>query len=138
MSILGNVLGGLTGGGQGGGGLMELAGKVLQRVGGIQGLMNLLSSHGLGQQVSSWVGTGENQSVSGAQLGQALQQGGVGDLVNQAAQDMGVDASQVHEQLAQVLPHVVDHLSPDGQVPSDDGDGMDLSSLAGLAGKLFG
>ncbi len=134
MSILGNVLGGLTGG-QGGGGLMGLAGNILQRVGGIQGLMSLLSSHGMGQQASSWVGTGENQGVSGAQLGQALQQGGAGDLVEQAAQEMGVDAGQVHDQLAQVLPQVVDHLSPDGQVPNDDGSDMDLSSLAG---KLFG
>lgn len=136
MSILGSVMSGLTG--QGSGGLMELAGQLLQRVGGIQGLRNLLASSGLGDQVASWIGTGENQGISGAQLGQALQQGGVGDLVEQAAQKMGLDASQVHEQLAQVLPHVVDHLTPDGQVPADDGDGMDLSALAGLAGKLFG
>ncbi|HET7299495.1 MAG TPA: YidB family protein [Oleiagrimonas sp.] len=136
MSILGNVMGGLTSGQ--GGGMMALAGKILQRVGGIKGLMNLLSSHGLGQQVSSWIGTGENQSVSGAQLGQALQQGGLGDLVGKAAQEMGMDVGQVHEQLAQVLPQVVDHLSPDGRTPSDDGGDMDLSSLSGLAGKLFG
>lgn len=136
MSILGNVMSSLTGGK--GGGLMELAGQILQRVGGIEGLKKLLASHGLDQQVASWIGTGENQGISGAQLGQALQQGGVGDLVNKAAQDMGVDAGQVHEQLAQVLPQVVDHLSPDGQAPADDGGGMDLSSLAGLAGKLFG
>lgn len=139
MSILDSVVGSLTGG-QGGnnGGLMALASSLLQRVGGIQGLQALLSKGGLGQEVSSWIGSGGNAPVSGAQLGQALQQGGVSDLVDQAAQQMGVDAGQVHGQLAQVLPQVVDHLTPDGQAPANDGANLDLSSLAGLAGKLFG
>jgi uncharacterized protein YidB (DUF937 family) len=137
MSMLDNLMGGLTGQG-GGGSLMELVGELVQRAGGIQGLANMLSKSGLGDQVSSWIGTGQSQSVSGAQLGQALQQGGLADLVEQAAQKMGVDSSQVHEQLAKLLPQVIDHLTPNGQAPADDGNNMDLSSLAGLAGKLFG
>ncbi len=137
MSILGNVMGGLSGQ-NGGAGLMQLASELFQRVGGIQGLKRLLSSSGLGDQVQSWIGNGENQSISGQQLGQALQNGGVDDVVDDAAQEMGMSRDQVHEQLAQVLPQAVDHLTPDGQEPADDGSGLDLSSLSGLAGKLFG
>jgi uncharacterized protein YidB (DUF937 family) len=137
MSILDNAMGGLTGKG-GGGGLMQLAGQLIKRGGGVQGLKQLLSKSGLGEQVSSWIGKGENQPVSGQQLGHALQQGGVDDTVNDAAQKMGTSTDQVHDQLAKVMPQVVDHLTPDGQPPADDGSGMDLSALSGLAGKLFG
>jgi uncharacterized protein YidB (DUF937 family) len=41
-------------------------------------------------------------------------------------------------QVAQVLPHAVDHLTPDGQAPAAGGGGFDLSSLGGLAEKLLG
>lgn len=136
MSILGSMMGGLTGQGEAGG-LMQLASSLLQRVGGIRGLQTLLISSGLGQQVDSWIGTGENRSVSGEQLGQALQNGGVEDLVRDAAAKMGLDTDQLHGQLAQILPGVVDHLTPNGEVPAEGDDTLDLSSLSGLASKLF-
>lgn len=136
MSLFDSVVGGLTGGNNGG--LLELAGQLLQKVGGIQGLEKLLSSSGLGAQVSSWIGGGDNQGISGAQLGQALQSGGLGEWVDQAAQKLGLSTDDVHNGLAQLLPQVVSHLTPDGQAPAGDGGDLDLSSLAGMAGKLFG
>lgn len=136
MSILGNVVGGLMGQGESGG-LVELASRLLQRVGGIRGLQNLLASSGLGQQVASWIGSGDNLPVSGGQLGQALRNGGVGDLVDDAAAQMGLDTGRLQAQLAQILPGIVDHLTPDGDVPAEDGDSLDLSMLSGLASKLF-
>ncbi len=136
MSILGNVMGGLMGQDKGGG-LMQLAMRLLQRVGGVHGLETLLASSGLGPQVASWIGTGANQPVSGEQLGQALDNGGLLDLVRDGAADMGLDAGQLQAQLAQILPGVVDHLTPDGEVPAGDEDGPDLSALSGLASKLF-
>jgi uncharacterized protein YidB (DUF937 family) len=49
-----------------------------------------------------------------------------------------VDQNQLLGQLAQVLPHAVDHLTPDGQAPaSGGGGGFDLSALGGLAEKLL-
>lgn len=136
MSILDSVLGGL--GGQGGeGGMMAIAGQLLQRAGGVQGLQQMLANSGLGDQAASWVGNGANQAVSGDQLGQALEQGGMGDLLGQAAGEMGVDSGTMASQLSDILPQVVSQLTPDGQAPADDGEGMDLSALAGLAGKLF-
>src|SRR5579859_1323921 len=98
----------------------------------------MLQQHGLGDAAQSWVGTGTNQAVSAEQLGQALQNGGLGSLVQDAAGKLGVDQNQLLGQLSQVLPHAVDHLTPDGQVPEQSSGGLDLGSLASLAGKLFG
>ena len=51
---------------------------------------------------------------------------------------LGVDPSQLLGQLSQVLPHAVDHLTPNGEAPAAGAGGLDLGSLASLAGKLFG
>jgi uncharacterized protein YidB (DUF937 family) len=142
MSLLSN-LGGLFGGGQGGdvagaSSLVSVAGQLIQQAGGVQGLTNLLQQHGMGEAVQSWVSNGANQAISSGQLGQALQNGGLGSVLSEAAGKLGVDQNQLLGQLAQVLPHAVDHLTPDGQVPaSGGGGGFDLSALGGLAEKLL-
>jgi uncharacterized protein YidB (DUF937 family) len=139
MSFLDSLLGGDNQGNPvTGGSLVSVAGQLIQRAGGVQGLAAMLQQHGLGDAVQSWVGTGANQPVSSNQLGQALQNGGLGTVVQEAAGKLGVDPSQLLAQLSQVLPHAVDHLTPGGQVPEQgQTGGFDLGSLAGLAGKLF-
>jgi uncharacterized protein YidB (DUF937 family) len=138
MSMFGDILGGLTGDqAQGKGGLMKIAAEVLQRAGGVQGLLAMLDKAGLGDQVRSWIGSGANQPVSGEQVGAALHEGGLGPLLQEAARHMGVGQGELHGQLAQMLPQVVDHLTPDGQAPQGN-EGFDLSALSGLAGKLLG
>ena len=138
MSFLNDLLGGQ--GQQGGtGSMIGVAGQLIEKAGGVQGLISMLQQHGLGGAVQSWVGTGANQPVTGDQLGQALQNGGMGSLVQEAASKLGVDPNTLRGQLSQVLPHAVDHLTPDGQVPAaGQGSGFDLGALEGLAGKLFG
>lgn len=138
MSIL-DSLSGLLGGGQSGTGsassLVNVVGQLIQQAGGVQGLANTLQQQGLGGAVQSWIGNGANQAVSAEQLGQALQNGGLGSVVQEAAGKLGVDPGQLVGQLSQVLPHAVDHLTPDGQVPASGG--FDLSMLGGLAEKLL-
>jgi uncharacterized protein YidB (DUF937 family) len=102
----------------------------------VQGLAGILHQGGLGEAVQSWIGNGANQPVSAEQLGQALQNGGLGSVVQEAAGKLGVDPGQLIGQLSQVLPHAVDHLTPDGQA-SAGGGGFDLSMLGGLAEKLL-
>jgi uncharacterized protein YidB (DUF937 family) len=138
MSFLDDLLGGQ--GQQGGtGSLIGVAGQLIEKAGGVQGLVSMLQQHGLGGAVQSWVGTGANQSVSGDQLGQALQNGGMASVVQEAASKLGVDPSALLNQLSQVLPQAVDHLTPDGQVPAaGQGMGFNLGMLEGLAGKLLG
>jgi uncharacterized protein YidB (DUF937 family) len=70
-------------------------------------------------------------------LGQALQLGGMGSVVQEAAGKLGIDPGALLGGLSKVLPHAVDHATPDGQVPMQ-GSGFDLGMLEGLAGKLLG
>lgn len=141
MSFLNDLLGGQgqQGGQAGAGSLVAVAGQLIEKAGGVQGLVGMLQQHGLGGAVQSWVGTGANQPVSGDQLGQALQNGGLGSLVQEAAGKLGVDPNTLLGGLSQVLPHAVDHLTPDGQVPAQgQSGGFNLGMLEGLAGKLLG
>lgn len=137
MSLL-DALKGLAGG-QGatsGNSTLDLIGGLIQKSGGVGGLVAALQQGGLGNVVSSWVGTGANQSVNGQQLGQALAGSAAGQHVEAMAQKLGVDPSQIFSQLAQHLPGAVDHLTPNGQVPQATGSGFNLGELAGLASKL--
>lgn len=138
MSLL-DSLGSLLGGNQGEGGnsLVSIAGQLIQQAGGVQGLASTLQQHGLGGAVQSWIGNGANQAISGDQLNEVLQKSGLDSVVNNAASKLGVDPGQLVGQLAQVLPHAVDHVTPNGEVPSSGGGGFDLSMLGGLAEKLL-
>ena len=135
--LAGQVLGSLAGGAQGGGQspLIQLVLNLIQNSeGGLGGLLSKLNQAGLGEQVASWVGTGQNLPVSADQLGQVL--GGSGGLGDIAAQ-LGLPQEAVAGQLAQLLPQVIDGLTPNGQVPDAGADlfGQGLSALGDLLGK---
>lgn len=82
-------------------------------VGGIAGLQNMFQQGGLGSIVSSWIGNGQNLPVSASQLQNVLH----GGALQQAAQQAGMDPSQLTGMMSSLLPHLVDKLSPNGQVP---------------------
>lgn len=92
MSFLNDLLGG-QGQQAGGGSLMGVAGQLIEKAGGLQGLVSMLQQNGLVGAVQSWAGTGSNQPVSGEALGQALQGGGLGSMLQEAAGKLGVDPS---------------------------------------------
>lgn len=94
------------------------------RVGGIQGLAQRLQQAGLGDVVNSWIGTGQNRPVDPRQLQEALP-GEVTDISQQA----GIAPQQGGSLLAQLLPRLIDHLTPNGQVPQQDQMGPLLKSL---------
>ena len=131
--LLGPVLGKVMGGGQQGNALMDMAMGLLNnpQSGGLSGLLEKFKASGLGDQAASWVGTGENAPVSGDQIHNALG----GDFINQIASKLGVDASQASGGLAQLLPTLIDKLTPNGAVPAD-GDQL-AQGLAGVR-KLLG
>ena len=83
------------------------------QVGGIAGLQKMFQEKGLGNIVSSWIGTGENLPISPDALHNVLQGGGLQDLAAKA----GIDPTQLSGMFSQLLPHVVDKLTPNGQVP---------------------
>jgi len=135
--LAGQVLGSLAGGGQAGGGgqpaLLQLVMSLLQNSeGGLGGLLGRLAQAGLGEQAASWVGTGANQPVSGEQIGQVFGGGELGDMAAQ----LGMPADQLAGRLADLLPQVIDGLTPGGQVPASGIDlGQALSGLAAMLGK---
>ena len=81
--------------------------------GGLAGISQSFQKQGLGDVVSSWIGTGANRSISPEQLTSALGSGRVDELARRA----GLAPSQASSILAAVLPALVDKLTPDGQVP---------------------
>lgn len=102
------------------------------QVGGLQGLVEKFSQGGLGEQVASWVSTGKNLPVSAEQLQTAMSSSGLQEI----AAKFGFNTAEMGAQLSNLLPQVIDKLTPNGQVPEG---GADLSKLAmsALSG-LFG
>jgi uncharacterized protein YidB (DUF937 family) len=83
------------------------------QVGGISGLQQMFQQKGLGGVVASWIGTGQNLPISVEQLQNVLHS----DALQNIAAKTGMDPSQLAAVLSQMLPHVVDKLTPNGQVP---------------------
>ncbi|MFB7309683.1 YidB family protein [Streptomyces sp. NPDC056192] len=125
---LGSLLGSLLGGGSQGGGSGDagnILGALLGALGGnasaggggganaLEGLIGMLAKSGLLDQAQSWVGTGENKPVSGAQIAQALPD----ETLQKVAQDAGVSTEQAADDIARSLPEAVDKLTPAGEVP---------------------
>jgi uncharacterized protein YidB (DUF937 family) len=108
--------------------VMNLVG---QQNGGLNGLIQQFSSKGLGDLVSSWVGTGNNLPISAEQIQHVLGS----DTVKNIASKMGVDANSAASQLSNLLPQVIDKLTPNGKVPEGDILSQGMNLLGGLFGK---
>lgn len=129
-SILGSVLGGGAGGQGQNSGQAALINAVIQMVankgggaGGLGALVGALTQGGLGNAASSWVGKGENLPVSAEQIQSSLGStggGGAGGLLAQLAQSAGMSNGDAASGLSQILPGLVDKLTPDGQIPQQD------------------
>jgi uncharacterized protein YidB (DUF937 family) len=130
QSPLGSILASLSGGNQStGSGLLSAAMMLLQQNGGLGNVMAQFQQKGLGSQAASWVGTGANQTISADQLSSVFGPGAIGQIASQ----LGMDQGQASHAMAQLLPEVVNHLTPQGQVTSDSGDMLSqaLSMLRG-------
>ena len=113
-SIAGAVMGKL-GGTEGG--MAQIALDMFNQHGGLNGVLEKLKTNGLGDQVASWVGTGENQAVSPDQISSALGSSQIAEL----AAKFGISPDVLSGQLAQHLPDVINKLTPHGEVPADSG-----------------
>ncbi|MGA3093014.1 MAG: YidB family protein [Terriglobales bacterium] len=105
---LGNVLGGSSN---------PLASGLLQMIqnqpGGLQGLVQSFHDKGMGGVVSSWVGAGANTPISADQVHQVLGS----DQVKALAAKAGINPDTAGSAIAQLLPGLVDKLTPNGSVP---------------------
>jgi uncharacterized protein YidB (DUF937 family) len=100
-------------GGWGGGEMATAVNGLIERHGGVQGIVNQLQQQGLGATVRSWVGTGANPPISADQVHQAFGQGAIAELAAKA----GLNPQDLAQKLSQFLPQAIDKLNPSGVVP---------------------
>ena len=105
--------------------LSQIISMIQSRPGGLAGVLQSLQQGGLGHLVESWIGTGANLPVSPEQLRNTLGS----NWISQITQATGLSQSEVEQHLSALLPQVVDHLSPNGQLPRTDL-GAELGALA--------
>ncbi|MCR4466279.1 MULTISPECIES: YidB family protein [unclassified Burkholderia] len=135
MGLL-DIVGGLLGGQAGGNSQSALIATALEFInnqpGGLNGLIEKFQKGGAGDVIGSWVGTGENQPISPDTLQNVLGS----DVVGSLASKIGIDPGQASSILAQVLPHVVNSATPNGEVPA--GGQIDTSNVLGTLTQLAG
>lgn len=136
--ILGSILGGGAPAASGGtaaapglGGmlttLLPMLGSLLAG-GGLQKILSNLQASGLSAQTDSWIGTGENEPISGDDVRQAIGSGEIARI----AEQLGVSDEEAADAVARVLPVVVDRVSPGGRLRPDDQLGSAFESLEQL------
>jgi uncharacterized protein YidB (DUF937 family) len=105
MGLFDGILGGIVG--------AEMASVVngmIERHGGIEGVVRQFQTNGLGPTVQSWVGPGANQPITPAQVHQGLGP----ETINALAAKLGIPPDQLASKLSEVLPQAMDHLTPGG------------------------
>ncbi len=123
MGLLDQIVKGLAGKFLGGSGgtqnpLLDIALNLLTnpQTGGLEGLAETFKSKGLNDIMSSWVSTGQNLPISGKQIQDVLGS----DLIQQLAKKLGASNQDVSGGLANLLPDLIDKLTPTGQLPEKD------------------
>ncbi len=137
MSILSTIAGSLEGtpaannpgaAAPGGAVLTQIINMIQSHPGGLGGLLQSFQQSGLGHIFQSWLSTGPNLPVSPEQLRNTLGAG----WISRIAQATGLPPEQIEQQLSTLLPQIVDHLSPNGQLPHGDLGGL----LGGVAQRF--
>ena len=108
MGMLDGVLGGIVGAG-----MVSVVSGIIEKHGGLQGVVSEFENKGLGATVKSWVGTGPNQPISPDEVHKVLGP----DLLEQLSAKSGLSVQELAQKLSHVLPQAVDRLTPDGAVP---------------------
>jgi uncharacterized protein YidB (DUF937 family) len=120
---LGGSLGGALGGGGGLGDILKgnlggilggaAAGSVIS--GGLGDLLKQLQQNGHGETANSWVSPGPNKQIAPGDLANALG----ADQINGLMSQTGLSREDLLSGLSQQLPDVINHLTPDGRLPTE-------------------
>jgi len=111
--------------------LLQIVASLLNdngQFGGLAGLIQQFQRAGMDSQMSSWISTGQNMPISVEQLMKVF---GAGEMQKMASQ-VGMEPNAFGAELSQLLPQMVDKLTPQGQVP-----GTGLDDALGMLGKLM-
>lgn len=135
-AALGGILGGMLGRGsqvtRGRGGLAGNRGLLLamllpyamqwvQRNGGVGAVLDRFRQKGFGRHADSWVSTGSNQELRAEEADEVVG----GEELSRLAQQLGVPEREVAMGFAEIVPELVDKLSPDGEIPPEADDALD-------------
>ena len=108
MGLFDGMLGGIVGAE-----MATVVNGIIERHGGVQGMVDQMRANGLGPTVHSWINEGQNAAIAPQDVHRAF-----GDqTMNEIAARAGMSTEELAVRLAQVLPHAVDALTPDGKVP---------------------
>ena len=110
--------------------ITEALDLVNKQPGGLNGLIQQFQANGAGDVIKSWVGNGENQAISADTLHSVLGS----DVVSSLAAKVGVQPEQAAGLLSQVLPHIVNTATPQGEVPA--GGQLNTETVLGALGGL--
>lgn len=131
MGLFDSVLGAVSGQLQQQGGLASVLSGLLSAdggQGGLGGLVDKFNQAGMGDVVASWIGKGDNLPISADQISGILGS----DAVANVARQLGIDPAQAAGQLSQMLPGLIDKLTPNGALPQGGlGNAGDLMGMLG-------
>ena len=113
--------------------LFDEVGKLIAQSGGVGGLVQQFEQKGLSGLISGWISSGPNPPIGGEQVLDLL---GRNRILAMAAK-AGLSEQQVTAGISQILPQVVDHLTPNGAVPPHVPGALD-GALGMLKSRLFG
>ena len=126
------ILNAVTGGNRAqGGSLLAVALALMQQSGGLDGILDVFRRSGMSRQADSWVSPGSNVGISAEDLQQALG----GSTLSHFAEQLGMSHSQASSVLAQILPELVNQLTPQGTLP-DNHNELISQGLAFLRGRV--
>jgi uncharacterized protein YidB (DUF937 family) len=108
MGLFDGLLGGVVGAE-----MATVVSGLIEKHGGVQGVITQLEQQGLGGTARSWIGAGANQPITVDQIHQAFGS----DLVKELAAKVGLSPDVLAAKLSQALPAAIDKLTPAGAVP---------------------
>ena len=108
MGLLDGLIGGVVGAE-----MISVVNGVIEKHGGLQGVVSQFEQQGMGHTIKSWIGTGPNEPISADQVHQVLGP----DLVTQLAAKLGMTPAELSAKLSTALPQVIDKMTPAGVVP---------------------
>jgi uncharacterized protein YidB (DUF937 family) len=109
MGLLDGLLGGAVGAE-----MVTVVNQLIEQHGGLPGIVSQLQQQGLGATVSSWIGPGPNQPISADQVHQTFGP----EMIRELAAKTGLTPQELAQKLSQVLPQVIDKLTPSGTMPA--------------------
>lgn len=109
MGLFDGVLGGIIGGE-----MATVVNGLIERHGGVEGVVNQLRSNGFGPTVNSWMNEGPNAPIAPQEVHAAFGE----QTMNELAAKAGISPEELAQKLSEILPHAVGALKPEGSVPN--------------------